>query len=147
MRAKLVYDEDEREVMVEISSSSSQGRGGRKPYRIHLGDAEYELADFDDEDRPPKFIIDLMLKKPPTAHAPVDWKRFATPYCLDRIKPYQIKAVETAVHQHNGRSLVGMEQGTGKTIVGSCILAYYGTGGRKTLILGPSGKRGDWIRD
>ena len=141
MYARLVPDEDSGEGAVGLEIHHP----GQRPYLISLdGGVEGELEDCAPENRPPKFILDFMQRRPPSVKQEIDWDRFTTEKCRTLIKPYQRAAFLAAVQVHNGRSLVGMEQGTGKTIVGSCVLSFYGG---LVLIIGPSGKRGDWISE
>jgi SNF2 family DNA or RNA helicase len=77
----------------------------------------------------------------------IDWSELpstTTPF------DYQFEAFYTAVLNHEGRSLVALKTGSGKTLVGVLFMYYYievlQKGGH-ALVICPASKTLDWIRD
>jgi SNF2 family DNA or RNA helicase len=74
---------------------------------------------------------------------PIDWTSltFLTPRCRELMTDMQKHAVDTAVRKHGGRSLIAMEMGAGKTLVGCVLASYYGG---RILFIVPGAKCEDW---
>lgn len=74
---------------------------------------------------------------------PPDWSRLPLK-TQQKIFEYQKHAIERAIVDHNGRSVIAAGMGCGKTLMG---LVFGFLIGGSILVLGPSGKTDDWIAD
>ncbi len=75
----------------------------------------------------------------------MDWKNGLPELTLQKVLTHQEICLNTAVGEHNGRSLISLDMGKGKTLIG-CVLAhtYHKT---HSLIVVPANKVADWKRD
>jgi SWI/SNF-related matrix-associated actin-dependent regulator of chromatin subfamily A-like protein 1 len=62
----------------------------------------------------------------------------------DTAMPHQVEGIHTCVENHGGRSILGLEMGTGKTLMGVIIAAHYGG---SILFICPAGKKPDWKKE
>jgi SNF2 family DNA or RNA helicase len=76
----------------------------------------------------------------PSCIIPFNWNKVLE-HTRESIMDHQKAAIETAVHEHNGRSLIAMDMGTGKTLVGCVLGVHYGS---KILFIVPACKISDW---
>jgi superfamily II DNA or RNA helicase len=63
---------------------------------------------------------------------------------METIMDHQRDAIETVVTVHHGRSLVALQPGLGKTLIGSLLALHYGP---RVLFVTPAAKIRDWQRE
>ncbi len=60
------------------------------------------------------------------------------------VSEYQKQVVDEVVEKHNGRCLIAMDMGTGKTLVGLLLAHHYGRFSKRTLLIVPTGLINNW---
>ncbi len=130
--------DDEGEVVVKMEHPNLLD------FHLPLHQAEEAMEEMAPANRPSPEVVRFMQAPAPKSAPVIDWGRIATALCLSKLKPYQRDAVIKAIREHCSRSLIAVEQGLGKTII-ACLLIAFLRG--KVLIVGPGGKRGDWVEE
>jgi len=75
----------------------------------------------------PREFFDFIVQDEPKGILSFDWNNLPES-TLDTIMDHQKQAIETTITKHNGRSLIGLSAGWGKTLI-ACVLAFhYGPG-------------------
>lgn len=74
-------------------------------------------------------------KKPKQTERNVDLASFASSELVEKIRAYQLDSFYQCIHDFEGRALIALEQGLGKSALMAALSAYYG---KKTVILCPA---------
>jgi SWI/SNF-related matrix-associated actin-dependent regulator 1 of chromatin subfamily A len=90
-----------------------------------------------------QLTLDFLLREKPDPKQihPFDWSTIPK---ASMLYPYQRESIEEVVLKHNGRVILGFEQGCGKTPTASVLATHYP--GRKLFVL-PTNKLFDWERE
>ncbi len=91
-------------------------------------------------DMPP--YTTFCLDKSPKAWIGFDWDSVPKT-TRDAVMPHQREAIDKAIVQHGGRSLIASGMGTGKTLMGVMLADHYGN----ALIICPASKVSDWCKE
>lgn len=77
---------------------------------------------------PPPRLLDWLLERESATLRPasVDWATVGTPALRARAMPHQIQAVNRVVDACEGRAILAMPTGTGKSLVSAAAAAHYG---------------------
>lgn len=127
----------------EVGGKVVYTQGGRtRVMRLDL--SEFEEAIQEVEDRPDPLVLAFMRRPAPTKQLmPYDYS-ILSEVGQTYLYAYQKEILDTILRVHGGRTLVGMEQGTGKTPVAVAAMAWYGTPGMYVV---PGGKLKDFEHD
>lgn len=111
----------------------------RVGYRKYVCDSLEEFVErvtpFDEDKRPHMDALKRLVRPPRPFCRKVDWDDDMPASATDNIKPYQREVVNDVVERLDGRAVVAMEPGTGKTFVASVLIRHYDC---RTLILVPN---------
>ena len=75
-----------------------------------------------------------------------DWESVVPPRTREAMKPHQREAVDF-FYAKNGRALVSLPPGAGKTLIGCAVAKFSGGVPNQSLIIVPANKVKDWERD
>lgn len=103
---------------------------------------QYTLEGYVNETTP-RGYYNFLVAPPPTTIIPFDWSGVPES-TMATIMPHQRDAINTAIMEHNGHSIVAAAVGTGKTLIGALYAFYYG--GLRLFVV-PGNKRKDWMSE